>query len=351
MTDDAFRFTPTARVLEADADPRDPDVARRLLDLGYLVLHEGKTFRQYDDHWAERPRYILSIQSLADKPAWLRGAAFYRAAYRNIAGPGDENVSIWTLYCPPTAAGETGRVEGVAWERPTNRALQIIGVFNSYLPDWLLQLRVRSHVNKFMLYSTPFPAIDEFPGRRRFIVHLALRLSCNHPGYAPLWREQLGDTWREPQPKAAWPVLATDNERWAVRAAIDAVVAEAYGLNREQYEHVLSAFSHKSYPQAPRLCLERFDELTATGLDAFTRKHDPYWDVPLNESLPEPVIDIPLPVDGVRESQPELFYRPVIEDQPLRKAAEGEPPYRAGRPANGSRGKSPAPRSRRPRRT
>ena len=44
-----------------------------------------------------------------------------------------------------------------------------------------------------------------------------------------------------------WPVLAGDDERWAVRAAIDAVVADAYGLSREQYAHVLSTFSHASY--------------------------------------------------------------------------------------------------------
>ena len=44
-------------------------------------------------------------------------------------------------------------------------------------------------------------------------------------------------------------------------------------------------------------CLTRFDELAETGLDAFTRKWDPYWDVPLNEGLPEAVIEI----EGVGE--------------------------------------------------
>ena len=87
-------------------------------------------------------------------------------------------------------------------------------------------------------------------------------------------------------------MLAGDDARWAVRAAIDAVVAQAYGLDREQYAHVLSTFSHKSYPKAPALCLARFDELAEIGLEAFTRKWDPYWDVPLNEGLPEAVIEL-----------------------------------------------------------
>ena len=108
-----------------------------------------------------------------------------------------------------------------------------------------------------------------------------------------MWAEQLGDEWREGTPRHTWPVLAGDDARWEVRAAIDAVVAQAYGLSREQYAHVLSTFSHKSYPSAPKVCLAKFDELIEMGLEAFTRKYDPYWDVPLVESLPKPVIELP----------------------------------------------------------
>ncbi len=138
-----------------------------------------------------------------------------------------------------------------------------------------------------------------------FFAHNALRLTCNHAGYAPLWQEQLGPAWREPTPRHTWPVLATDDERWAVRAAIDAVVADAYGLSRAHYEHILASFSHRSYPTAPERCLAAFDELQAMGLEAFVQKHDPYWDIPLNENLPQPVIDIPgLAGDGREKHGP-----------------------------------------------
>ncbi len=115
----------------------------------------------------------------------------------------------------------------------------------------------------------------------------------------------------------AWPVLATDDERWTVRAAIDAVVADAYGLSRDQYAHVLSTFSHRSYPKAPALCLAMYDELKSLGLDAFTKKHDPYWDIPLNESLPQPVIDLPIPAEGGGDGNPTLFGE--IPSPPSRK--------------------------------
>lgn len=147
----------------------------------------------------------------------------------------------------------------------------------------------------FLINSLPVPSKIQ---NIALLPHAALRLTCNHAGYAPLWREQVGEAWREERAPFDWPVLAGDDARWAVRAAIDAVVAEAYGLSREQYAHVLSTFSHKSYPKAPELCLAAFDELKAIGLEAFTKKHDPYWDIPLNENLPEPVIDLPIPQEA-----------------------------------------------------
>jgi N-6 DNA Methylase len=294
MTDDAFRFEPTSGVLAGGNDSRDPETASRLQDEGYCFLHEGKTFRQYDDHWAEPPRYLVPVYQLRDKPNWIMCARFYRVAHREIAGTGDQNVSIWSMLTPGCVCGNTALTEHTPGNRPTAIALGLLGVSNSITFDWLLTQRVRAHVNAFIRDSFPAPGPLMLSP---LISHAALRLTCNHGGYHPLWREQLGGTWREPKPPFTWPVLATDDERWEVRAAIDVVVADAYGLNREQYAHVLSSFSHKSYPKAPTLCLAKFDELKQIGLDLFTKKYDPYWDIPLNESLPKPVIDLPIPAE------------------------------------------------------
>src|SRR5213076_2362571 len=100
------------------------------------------------------------------------------------------------------------------------------------------------NVTLFVLRSLPWPSLDR---EAKFLAHTTLRLTCNHAGYAPLWREQLGVAWREAGTASTWPVLSGDDVRWAVRAAIDAVVAHAYGLTRDQYAHVLSTFSHSSH--------------------------------------------------------------------------------------------------------
>ncbi|MGC1717756.1 MAG: hypothetical protein WA746_02100, partial [Isosphaeraceae bacterium] len=320
MTDDAWRFTPTVDVLPKAQDPRDPAIATQVIEHGYLVLHEGKTFRQYDDHWSTLQRYFVSIEKLAGKSEWITCACHYRIAYREIAGPGDENVSIWSMLPPGCACGHKAPLERTPWNLRSADALMILGIANSFCFDWLLSLKVRASVGAFMRDSISVPRILA----SLFIPHSGARLSCNHAGYAGLWQEQLGVAWREQQKKPfSWPALKGDEERWAVRAAIDAVVADAYGLSRHQYAHVLSTFPHKRYPKAPEYCLAMFDELKAIGLDAFTKKHDPYWDIPLNENLPQPVIDLPVAeAEQSTVGDPALGSQFRLSDKPARQRAK-----------------------------
>lgn len=293
MAKDAWRFTPTGQQLPNDEDPRDPEIAERLLRNGFLALHEGKTFWHYDDRWEQRPRYVVSVANLVDRTVWLRAISYMRLSFRDISGSTNERTVVFA-FLPAGCRAETARCEASPEQRPDSTALTLLSMVNSYPFDYIGRLMITGHVQFFILYRLPLPRCcgADTP----FLAHNALRLTCNHSGYAPLWREQVGDLWREEgKPPMTWPVLAGDDERWVVRAAIDAVVADAYGLSRDQYAHVLSTFSHASYRKAPELCLARFDELKGLGLEKFIRKYDPYWDIPLNENLPQPVIELPIP--------------------------------------------------------
>jgi hypothetical protein len=289
MTYDVDRFT-AAHTLEK-GDSRHPQVAERLRRRGYLLLHEGKTFHQFNDRWADPPRQMLALASLMDRPTWTGAARFFRVAFRDIARSNDEHTGIFCLLPPGVLCGHTAVIEREPDERPNSAAVVLEAVANSHPFDWHVRQKAATHVSLFILNGCPVPKLGQ--AQERFLAHAALRLSCNHEGYAPLWKEQLGSEWREERKKHTWPVLEDEDSRWAVRAAIDAVVAVAYGLNREQYAHVLASFSHKTYPRAPELCLQAFDDLAKRGLAAFCKKHDPYWDIPLVTTLPKPVLDLP----------------------------------------------------------
>lgn len=267
-------------------------ISQKLSDQTF-PLAEGKNLWHYDVFFSRDSRYVIPFPALADRPHWFHTAAFYRLAYRKIASSTNERTLIWAMIPPGPVTSESCPAERGPWLRRNAEALCRQAALNTFTADYLLRLRVAATVSLFMLRLLRYPELSFSP--RVLMAHSALRLQCQDVSYQPLWREQLGDEWREKREPFTWPVLQGDDERWEVRAAIDAVVADAYGISREQYEHVLSSFSHKSYPKAPVLCLAKFDELKRIGLEEFTCKYDPYWDIPLVETLPKPVIDLPVP--------------------------------------------------------
>lgn len=302
--DDGWRME--AVPTELAGDPRRWASIRWLLDRSLLCCYEGKSIAQYDPfwtigratRWGNRQTKALQLAKCGDKRDLLRSAAFFRFMIRATSGSVLTNDRSTLVCCtlPGCASSHTVTAERTPWLRPNSISLLCIAVLNSFSFDFQVRLRVQAALSAFILEKMSWPHIESVVSA--VLAHGALRLSAADEGFDALWRDQLGDAWREPgKPASVWPVLAGNDERWAVRAAIDAVVADAYGLSREQYAHVLSTFSHKSYPKAPDLCLAVFDELKTIGLEAFCQKHDPYHDIPLVETLPKPVIDLPIP-DG-----------------------------------------------------
>ncbi|HEU4328370.1 MAG TPA: hypothetical protein VFS21_34850 [Roseiflexaceae bacterium] len=291
MSHDSRRFD-EAKSLFGNIDLRKPQEHKRTITSGFAILHEGKTYHQYTDIWSESPRYLVDISSLVDRAYLIKSAEYYRVAFRAIASSTNERTIIAAILPSGVFCGHTSPIESSPQERPYHLSLLTLSIMNSFCFDFLARQKIQASVAAYILEDLPIPETENIGS---FCCHLSLRLTCNHAGYAPLWREQVGEAWREERAPFDWPALAGDDARWAVRAAIDAVVADAYGLSREQYAHVLGSFSHKSYPRAPELCLAAYDELKALGLEAFARRHDPYHDIPLNENLPKPVIELPLP--------------------------------------------------------
>jgi hypothetical protein len=307
-------FVPLGQLDYGGGDPRAPEKTQRLNLDGYAPLHEGKTFFQFDDEHGDAIRYAVRFSGLRDRPRWLTLPRYYRLVYRAIAASGNERTGIAAILPPGTVNTRKAASDVTAPSHAVWRSLWFAALFNSYTLDFVLRAMVQTDVGLFIVKRLSAPTTGDAVDR--FFAHTALRLSANHAGYEPLWREQLGESWREAGPGGTWPALDGDAARWAVRAAVDAVVAAAYGLTREQYAHVLTTFSHTSFREAPRLCLAAFDELQRDGLEAFTRRHDPYYDIPLNEALPQPVIELPLPTTAETAPQPrtgELF---AFETQP-----------------------------------
>ena len=267
MTDDAHRFTPIVNIGNAKA----------------LPLHEGKTFHQYTDRWKSGPRYAICLDAMYDKAGWLRASAHYRLAFREISRSTDERTMIAAVIPPGHVFGHKGTCERTPWERPDASALVLCAIFNSFTFDWCVRQKIAASVSLFMLHGCPSP---ELPDRTaRFLAHGALRLSCRHSGYARLWREQLSSNLSTGN-------LGSDDEL-ALRAAIDAVVARSFRLDRDDYRQILASFSHKVRPEHHARSIAAFDSLISVGEERFYRRHDPFLDVPLPTGLSQPAMDSP----------------------------------------------------------
>lgn len=311
-------------VVTGASDAREPITREKLLAKGFIPCYSSRSIDQHNSYslglsgkWHRDVDVVVDLNN--GRIARIHGRLqHFRLVVRSTCGrtTTSQRSAAACLLPPMNASSNSLWAESEPESRPNCDALAVAACINSFVLDWGARSLINANFNKGVMANTAAPGIE--PLRKHVIVHGALRLECALDSFRALWIEQLGEAWREPTPRHTWPVLEDDDERWAVRAAIDAVVADAYGLDREQYAHVLSTFSHKSYPKAPELCLAAFNELRDIGLEAFTKKHDPYWDIPLNEELPKPVIDLPIqiePATQVREATLPLYGAQEAEEE------------------------------------
>ena len=192
MTDDASRFTSIAqhcRRLHSSSELRGRAFCR--------CTKARRSINSAIDGNATAIRYPHA-------PTWQtsrrpqESARYYRAACREIARSTDERTAIAAMLPPGVLCGHTISVERRPARRPNAAALSLVGVMNSFPFDWLLRQKAAAHVSLYILSELPVPELTQ--DADRLVAHAALRLCCNHRGFASLWREQLGDAWKEEAP-------------------------------------------------------------------------------------------------------------------------------------------------------
>jgi hypothetical protein len=92
------------------------------------------------------------------------------------------------------------------------------------------------HITEYSIDSTYLSQIVSPQDISQECLSLVLKLSCRTPELAELWESETGTPWTyKTSPADLW-------ERAELRAEIDAIVAEMYGLTVEEYARVLTAF-------------------------------------------------------------------------------------------------------------
>lgn len=240
---------------------------------GYVPLVEGKNFHQFTYPFSPS-RYWLAPKAAREaliaprlsaiatfceregipnktKPTDLKiDADSFRFVFRDIARNTDERTMIATLlppqvFCPHTVSMEIvfqdrladGKVELNRQGLTNLERLYLTALMNSFTVDYQFRQKVTAHLSFFFVQQLPFPRLTAADSRFRPIVERAVRLIGITADYDALLAEIFG-TKATHQTHGA----STDGDRLRLRAEIDALVAQLYGLTEEEFAHILTTF-------------------------------------------------------------------------------------------------------------
>lgn len=111
-----------------------------------------------------------------------------------------------------------------------------MGVLNSFVLDWQVRMKIATNLNKFILDTLIVPNFNDVDETvRNQTTESSLKLSCVSSEFDGATYQMFG--------KGASEVLITDlNARQVEKNKIDVMVATILGLNKIEFENILSSF-------------------------------------------------------------------------------------------------------------
>lgn len=162
-----------------------------------------------------KPQFYIKKDDLSQ--ALQKRANCFRVGFCDIAGQTNERAMMSTLIPPGVVCGN--KVPTILfYENSFDYMYFWLGVTNSFVFDWLLRRTISTTVNYFLLFSMPMPNIDITCNLAKGIIAKSQEL-C-----------EMGENFY------------TDDKMEILRAEIDLLVAEAYGLDFLDIELLLKDF-------------------------------------------------------------------------------------------------------------
>lgn len=218
---------------------------------GRWPLYEGKMIWQFDAAY-EQPRYWVdekqgrtALIGRGEDNGQALDYQAYRLGFRDIARNTDTRTMI-TCVIPPAFHGNklpTVRVFNEAGERLIDSATQLVlcGLWNSYVLDWMIRLKVTTTLNFFYLHQLPVPRLTAKDPVFAPLAKRAAQLICVQPEFDALAKEAGLRDHRDG--------ITDPAGRARLRAEIDGLVAHLYGLTDEEFLHILQTFPLVSEPE------------------------------------------------------------------------------------------------------
>ncbi|MEH2387442.1 MAG: DNA methyltransferase [Nostoc sp.] len=209
-----------------------------------VPLFEGKMIHQFN-HQFDNPRYWivekegrLALLGRKEDRSQKLDYQDYRLGFRKIASSTNARTMISTII-PANFHSESFQSVRT-YDNEDKRQISydvmfyLCGVWNSFILDYLLRLRVTANVNFFYVYQLPIPRLTKNDRYFNDIVQRAAKLICTTPEFDELAQE-VGLVSHQQG-------VTDETERAKLRAELDGMVAHLYGLTEDEFSYILTTF-------------------------------------------------------------------------------------------------------------
>jgi hypothetical protein len=223
-------------------------------------LLEGKNIWHFSSRFSENRFYIIEkeirkdfltkrikrIDGLNYLPKDLKNDyETYRIAIRKIASNTNERTLIVTVIPKNSLTGNSlttnfpfkHSIEKYNELRLSySELLILVTILNSYVLDYVLRSRVTTNLNSFYLYQLPVPKLIQTDFWYKPLIERAAKLICSTEEFAELWENVTNCKWSEDMN------VIDENDRNKLKAELDGIIGNLYGLNEIEYQYILSTF-------------------------------------------------------------------------------------------------------------
>lgn len=209
----------------------------------FSPLIEGRNIHQFTHMFSSDIRFWLKekqgrklVLGRTEDNDQLLDYQVFRLGFRKIARNTDERTMISTII-PPTFASENCQTVCVLDEKgerlvENDDMLLLAAIFNSFVFDAIIRLKVSANMNFFFVYSTQVPQKGSSYDAR--ITERAARLICTTPEFDELAKEAGIGSHKQG--------VTNQVERASLRAELDGLIAHLYGLTEEEFAYILTTF-------------------------------------------------------------------------------------------------------------
>ncbi|MHA2318821.1 MAG: Eco57I restriction-modification methylase domain-containing protein [Candidatus Hodarchaeales archaeon] len=224
-----------------------------------VPIYEGKMIHQYD-HLFKDPRYWIEEEQ-RNKKFSLSYTNFreIRLVFRAVAASTNQRTMISTLIPPNCCCGNSLIIIN-DFSRPNSHQttlqdlLFLVGVFNSFVFDYLLRLKISQNLNMFFIRDLPLPKIIDSDKSYQRIINLVSSIYSDYEEFRLILNTNF------PKSQKYSNLYMTEKQ-----ALSDAEVAKLYELSLSNLEYILDQFhirdieKENQLNQQKRLILEHYN--------------------------------------------------------------------------------------------